>query len=97
LAGIPPTIGFFGKLYLFSAAVSQGLLWLALWGVLNSVISAYYYLRPIVMMYMQDSQQTENLAPLWGSHAIAASFALLTLLLGIFSGPLYQMVQAILG
>ena len=53
LAGIPPLLGFFGKFYIFMAAVNEGLLWLALWGVLNSVISVYYYLRPVVVMYMQ--------------------------------------------
>src|SRR5207253_1985037 len=54
LAGIPPTVGFFGKFYLFNAAVGEGLLWLTVWGVINSVISVYYYLRPIVVMYMKD-------------------------------------------
>ncbi|MBX3041364.1 MAG: NADH-quinone oxidoreductase subunit N, partial [Bdellovibrionaceae bacterium] len=54
LAGIPPTVGFFGKFYLFAAAIGEGLLWLAIWGVLNSVISVYYYLRPIVVMYMKE-------------------------------------------
>ncbi len=55
LAGIPPTAGFFGKFYVFMGAVNQGLIGLALVGVINSVISFYFYARPIVEMWMQDA------------------------------------------
>jgi NADH-quinone oxidoreductase subunit N len=57
LAGIPPTAGFFGKYYIFSAAVEQGYVWLAIVGVLNSALSLYYYLRVLVVMYMQKGSQ----------------------------------------
>jgi NADH-quinone oxidoreductase subunit N len=57
LAGIPPTAGFFGKLYIFQAAVGQNLIALVIVGVLNTVISVYYYLRPIVVMYMQEETE----------------------------------------
>ncbi|MFQ5511970.1 MAG: NADH-quinone oxidoreductase subunit N [Candidatus Krumholzibacteriia bacterium] len=56
LAGIPPTAGFFGKYYLFSAAVEEGMTGLAIIGVLNSALSLYYYLRVIVTMYMRKSE-----------------------------------------
>ncbi len=52
LGGIPPTAGFVGKFYLFSAAVKSGYIWLAVIGVLNSAVSIYYYLRIVVYMYM---------------------------------------------
>jgi NADH-quinone oxidoreductase subunit N len=52
LGGIPPTAGFVGKFYLFSAAVKNGYIWLAVIGVLNSAASVYYYLRLVVYMYM---------------------------------------------
>jgi len=52
LAGVPPMAGFLGKFYLFSAAVHADLTWLAIIGVLNSVLSAFFYLRVIVVMYM---------------------------------------------
>jgi len=52
LGGIPPTAGFIGKFYLFSAAVKNGYIWLAVIGVLNSAVSIYYYLRLVVYMYM---------------------------------------------
>lgn len=102
LAGIPPTVGFFGKFYLFSAAVSQGLLWLALWGVLNSVLSVYYYLRPIVSMYMMEGADSDDgaiqsLSKMWGSRLVIGTLAFLTVFLGIFSGTLYDFVERLLG
>ena len=54
LAGIPPFAGFFGKYYVFAGAVQAGYTWLAIVGVLMSVISAYYYLRLVVLMYFKD-------------------------------------------
>lgn len=61
LAGIPPTAGFMGKFYIFSAAIKEGYLGLAIIGVINSVISVYYYLRVTVIMYMKDP--VENTVP----------------------------------
>ena len=54
LGGLPPTAGFIGKWYIFSAAVSAGYYWLAIIGVLTSVVSVFFYLRVVVMMYMAD-------------------------------------------
>jgi len=54
LAGIPPLAGFVGKFYVFSAAVKQGFIWLTIIGVLNSLVSVYYYLRVTVFMYMKE-------------------------------------------
>ncbi len=56
LAGIPPTLGFFGKFYVFIAAIGEGLIWLAVWGVINSLIAVYYYLRPVVYMYLLEKE-----------------------------------------
>jgi NADH-quinone oxidoreductase subunit N len=56
LAGVPPLIGFLAKFYIFSAAVQAGLTWLAVIGVINSVVSAYYYLRVVAMMFMHEGQ-----------------------------------------
>src|SRR5574342_1156886 len=53
LTGIPPTAGFIGKFYIFKSAVQSGLVWLAVAGVLFSSISAYFYLRVIMVMYMK--------------------------------------------
>lgn len=56
LAGIPPTLGFFSKFYVFSTAINEGFYWLVIWALINSVIGVYYYLKPIVYMffYAQD-------------------------------------------
>jgi NADH-quinone oxidoreductase subunit N len=54
LGGLPPTVGFIGKWYIFSAAVSAGYYWLAIIGVLTSVVSVFFYLRVVVMMYMAE-------------------------------------------
>jgi NADH-quinone oxidoreductase subunit N len=54
LGGLPPTVGFVGKWYIFSAAVSAGYYWLAIIGMLTSVVSVFFYLRVVVMMYMSD-------------------------------------------
>jgi NADH-quinone oxidoreductase subunit N len=55
MAGIPPLAGFFGKLFIFEAAIGQGLYWLAVIGVVTSVVAAYYYLRIIRVMYFDEA------------------------------------------
>jgi NADH-quinone oxidoreductase subunit N len=95
LTGIPPTLGFFGKFFIFSAAVKQGLMWLAVWGVIGSIISVYYYLRPVVAMYMEEplfSRSGLDLKPM--SYFTVAFLALLVLVFGIASEPFYQIVLA---
>jgi NADH-quinone oxidoreductase subunit N len=56
LGGFPPTVGFIAKWYIFSAAVQQNLITLAVLGVLSSVVSVFFYLRIVVMMYMTDER-----------------------------------------
>jgi NADH-quinone oxidoreductase subunit N len=58
LIGLPPTIGLVGKFYLFRAVIAGGFTWLAVIGVLTSLVSAYYYLRVVVVMYMRDGEPT---------------------------------------
>ena len=59
MAGIPPFIGFFGKFYVFIAAIESQLYFLAILGVLASVISAFYYLRIIKGMYFDEASNTD--------------------------------------
>jgi NADH-quinone oxidoreductase subunit N len=63
LTGIPPTAGFWAKFFVFDAAVQADLIWLALVGVLNSVVSAYYYLRVVLNMYTKDPASDEAFQP----------------------------------
>ena len=58
LGGIPPTAGFIAKWYIFAAAVQEGHYWLAVIGVLTSVVSVFFYLRIVVMMYMTEGPET---------------------------------------
>ncbi len=63
LGGFPPTVGFVAKWYVFSAAVQKGLIALVVLGVLTSVISVFFYLRVVVMMYMSDQQPSGHRPP----------------------------------
>jgi len=84
--GLPITAGFFGKLYIFKAAVKSNLLWLAILMAVNSVLGAYYYLKVIIAMYMHEYKGTEP-ADSRGLSATAAMVvtvaALITLYLGL--------------
>jgi len=86
LIGVPLTGGFFGKFYIFKAALESHLIWLTVLGLLNSAVAAYYYLRILVMMYMQEpSEAASNVEPLTpGLSAALILPALGTLALGIF-------------
>jgi NADH-quinone oxidoreductase subunit N len=88
LIGVPLTAGFFGKFYIFKAALDANLTWLTVLGLLNSAVAAYYYLRLLVVMYFKDpGDSVENLEPAGLSLQIAVyASALGTLLLGIFPG-----------
>ncbi len=89
LAGIPPTAGFWGKLYVFSAAVNNDLLWLAIVGAVTSVISAYYYLNVIRLIWFADPAPAfeRDTGPALGFTAFASA-ALMFPLLTIFIGPI---------
>jgi NADH-quinone oxidoreductase subunit N len=88
LIGVPLTGGFFGKFYIFRAALESHLVWLTVLGLLNSAVAAYYYLRILVMMYMHEpgpaAEALEPLSPSMGAALILP--ALGTLFLGIFPG-----------
>jgi len=88
LGGLPPTVGFIGKWYIFSAAVGAGYYGLAIIGVLTSVISVFFYLRVVVMMYMSDQPATAVFPPVStvGMAALVASIVLIVAL-GILPTP----------
>ncbi|HEY3331599.1 MAG TPA: NADH-quinone oxidoreductase subunit N [Capsulimonadaceae bacterium] len=89
LAGIPPAAGFFGKLYLFTAAVQSGNSGLAILGLLASVVGVYYYLMVVVKMWMQpEDKPVETLSWSSGNGVAIVLSAAVTLLLFIFAGPI---------
>jgi NADH-quinone oxidoreductase subunit N len=95
LIGVPLTGGFLGKFYVFRAALGSHLVWLTVLGLINSAIAAYYYLKIIAAIYMQEPADTPaelTAAPVSLRLAIWAS-ALGTLFLGIFPAPLLSFVS----
>src|SRR5579871_809331 len=90
LIGVPLTAGFFGKFYIFKAALDSNLVWLSILGLLNSAVAAYYYLRILVVMYMHEpSEAATEAEPLTSGLAFALIVpALGILLLGIFPSAL---------
>ena len=93
LGGIPPTAGFMGKFWLFSAAIESGYIWLAVIGVLNSAISLYYYLRLVVFMYLKkETTGSEPVAD--GSLAMVLGVAVAaTLVLGVYPRLLFELAE----
>ncbi len=88
LAGVPPMLGFFGKLYVLRAAYEGGLVWLAIAGVIASVIGAYYYLRIVFFMYFGDEEQQglddSGRSPLLSGLLIASAAAMVLGLVNMF-------------
>jgi NADH-quinone oxidoreductase subunit N len=86
LIGVPLTGGFFGKFYIFKAALDANLVWLTVLGLLNSAVAAYYYLRILVVMYMNEPEESmEGLQPAGPAIKVAVyGSAIGTLFLGIF-------------
>jgi NADH-quinone oxidoreductase subunit N len=93
LIGMPPAAGFMAKFYIFSGAVKHGLLWLVVIAVINSVISAYYYLRVVKVMWLGEPLSEEKV-PSSGALRFALSISCLgVLLLGIIPGYIMKLAE----
>ena len=93
LAGIPPTAGFIGKFYLFTAIMRDGLLWLMLVGVLNGVVSLYYYLEIVRQMFVVPP---ENEQPVSASRSLTSVLYISLagiFLLGLYPAPLIGVIK----
>jgi NADH-quinone oxidoreductase subunit N len=89
LGGLPPTAGFIGKWYIFQAAVSAGYYWLAIVGVLTSVVSVFFYLRVVVMMYMAERDGAPAPARISGFGMAALALSIIVIFyLGILPTPI---------
>lgn len=94
LTGIPPTAGFFGKLFLFSAGVQNGLAWVVLLGVVNSAVSAYYYLG-VVKALFAGSARPDSGVTVGPGLGLAFGIAVVgTLVLGLLPGPILTAATA---
>jgi len=93
LIGMPPAAGFMAKFYIFSGAVQHGLLWLVVIAVINSVISAYYYLRVVKVMWLGEPASADKV-PSSGALRLALSLSCLgVLLLGIIPGYIMKLAE----
>ena len=98
LAGIPPTAGFIGKFYLFMAAVNAGLTWLAVVGLIFAAVSAFYYLRIVMVMYMRepspDQEGETRLALSPTATVVLALAAAGVVIFGIYPWPLVSLTAS---
>ena len=93
LSGIPPFGGFFGKYYVFAGAIEGGYTWLAIIGVLMSVVSVYYYLRLVVLMYFKDQiSAADDVMPRLGITALVIS-AVAVLVFGIYPSSIVSITS----
>ncbi|MPZ50052.1 MAG: NADH-quinone oxidoreductase subunit NuoN [Dehalococcoidia bacterium] len=88
LTGIPPTAGFIAKLYIFNAAVESNLIWLVVVAVLNSVVSAFYYLKVAGIMFMGESANQESIATSAALKLVLGVAVIGILFVGIVPSPL---------
>jgi NADH-quinone oxidoreductase subunit N len=97
MAGVPPTVGFFAKLAVLQAVVDVQMVWLAVVGVVFSVIGAFYYLRIIKLMYFDKAEDTSPLVAGGDTHVVLSLNGLAMLLLGIFPASLLSLCRAAFG
>jgi NADH-quinone oxidoreductase subunit N len=95
LAGLPPTAGFIGKLYLFAALLDAKWLWLAIVGAVNSVVSLYYYARVLRYMFLRDPEAQAAPMTLRRTEAVVLiAFMIPTLIFGLYFTPLVELANA---
>jgi NADH-quinone oxidoreductase subunit N len=95
LAGLPPTAGFIGKLYLFAALLDARWIWLAVIGALNSVVSLYYYVRVVRNMFLRDPEgSSEPITFARPQIVLLLLLAIPTIVLGLYFGPLVEFANA---
>ncbi len=93
LAGLPPFGGFFGKYFVFVAAIESGLTWLAILGVLASLVGVYYYIRLVMVMYFQESERAApSPVPVLAFAALVLA-ALINLQLGVLPSSIISIIH----
>jgi NADH-quinone oxidoreductase subunit N len=93
LAGFPPTAGFFGKLYVFMAAIKEGYILITVMAVIATVISVYFYLRIITMMYFHENESDEKVVIHRGMGTIIALSSIAVILIGFFPSGLMSIAM----
>ncbi|MEK6683687.1 MAG: NADH-quinone oxidoreductase subunit N [Nitrospirota bacterium] len=93
LTGIPPTAGFIAKFYIFMAAVNAGLTWLVVLAVIFTAVSAYFYLKVVMVMYMKEPDENVQMVAPSAAVMVLAVAAAAVLLIGIYPGPFLDLAQ----
>lgn len=96
LTGIPPFAGFFGKYYVFISAIDSGYTYLAILGVISSAISVYFYLRVTILMYFGNEANTIEVQQSSTALLGVVISALLVVMIGIFPGPIIDLISSFL-
>ena len=93
LAGFPPTAGFFGKLFVFYAAIKQGYILITVLAVIASIISVYFYLRVIVMMYFHEDERSQQPVIHKGMGALITVSSVAVVAIGLFPSFLMELAR----
>ena len=94
LIGLPPTAGLIAKIYIFSGAVQNGLLWLVIVAVINSAISAFYYLRIVKVMWSGTPTSEEKVSSSWALRTALGFCCFFVVLLGVVPGGFVGIAEA---
>jgi len=97
MAGVPPTVGFFAKLFVLEAVISAGMTWLAVVAVFFSIIAAFYYLRVVKVLYFDKPLDNAPIAAGMGPHVVMSANGMAVLLLGLFPAALLAVCRAAFG
>jgi NADH-quinone oxidoreductase subunit N len=97
MAGVPPTVGFFAKLFVLDAVVSVDLTWLALVGVFFSIIGAFYYIRVVKLIYFDQPTDETPLSIGVDTQVVLSLNGLAMLVLGLFPAGLFTLCQRAIG
>jgi NADH-quinone oxidoreductase subunit N len=93
LTGIPPTAGFIGKLYIFMSAINAGYTWLVVVAVIFSAISAYFYLRIVMYMYMREPKEAVTLTTSFSNGVVLAVTTAAVLFIGVLPASLLELAK----
>jgi len=95
LSGIPSTVGFVGKFYIFSTLIKADMVWLALIAMINSVISLFFYVKVLKVMYFAKGPKTDSkISYGFGSYFVMALFVIPIMLFGIYFVPILKLAES---
>jgi NADH-quinone oxidoreductase subunit N len=95
LAGFPPLAGFMGKFVLFSAALDAGYVWLVVLALFSSLVSCYYYLRPVMRLFRSGQTAADHGPANGGERLVLGLCGIILVIAGIYPGPILRMIAAI--